>query len=107
MRWRVVCGRGETITCLRPSSALSRVLLPALGRPQRTQKPDFIFDLSHAEARRRRVLCIVVIPSEAEESCKGRVSREKISRKVEMTGHYFVSASSVVQLIEPAAGVRP
>src|SRR5262249_29627946 len=36
---RVVCGRGETIASRSPTSRLSNVDLPALGRPMRDTNP--------------------------------------------------------------------
>src|ERR1700746_2523029 len=40
MRFRVVCGFGETIATLRPTRVLTSVDLPALGRPTIATKPD-------------------------------------------------------------------
>src|SRR5215469_1268941 len=40
MRLRVVCGFGEMIASFSPTSALSRVDLPALGLPRMQTKPD-------------------------------------------------------------------
>src|ERR1700689_3721505 len=40
MRLRVVCGLGEMIASFSPTSALSRVDLPALGRPRMQTKPE-------------------------------------------------------------------
>src|SRR5215470_8297094 len=40
MRVRVVCGFDETAAICSPTSALSKVDLPALGRPMRAAKPD-------------------------------------------------------------------
>src|SRR5512140_694241 len=37
---RVVCGLGETMARLSPTSALSSVLLPAFGRPARATIPQ-------------------------------------------------------------------
>src|SRR5215813_2780511 len=43
MRVRVVCGFDETAAICSPTSALSKVDLPALGRPMRAAKPDLYF----------------------------------------------------------------
>src|ERR1039457_7116240 len=40
MRFRVVCGRGETIATLRPTSVFTSVDFPALGRPTMATNPD-------------------------------------------------------------------
>src|SRR5271170_1922610 len=40
MRLRVVCGLGETMATLRPTSLLTSVDLPALGRPTMATNPD-------------------------------------------------------------------
>jgi len=40
MRVRVVCGLAETAAMCSPTSALSKVDLPALGRPTRATVPD-------------------------------------------------------------------
>src|SRR5215475_12483320 len=40
MRVRVVCGFDDTAAICSPTSALSKVDLPALGRPMRAAKPD-------------------------------------------------------------------
>src|ERR1700732_222220 len=40
MRFRVVCGFGETMATLRPTSVLTSVDFPALGRPTMATKPD-------------------------------------------------------------------
>src|SRR5580704_3290942 len=40
MRSRVVCGVGETMATVRPTRVLTRVDLPALGRPTIATKPD-------------------------------------------------------------------
>src|SRR5580700_9034791 len=40
MRLRVVCGLGVTIETLRPTSVLTSVDLPALGRPTMATNPD-------------------------------------------------------------------
>src|SRR5262247_4075324 len=48
MRVRVVCGFDETAAICSPTSALSKVDLPALGRPMRAAKPDLCFSvISH------------------------------------------------------------
>jgi hypothetical protein len=39
-RWRVVCGRLVTMLTLRPTSALTSVDLPTLGRPTTATKPQ-------------------------------------------------------------------
>jgi hypothetical protein len=39
MRWRVVCGLDETMLTLAPTSALTRVDLPTLGRPTTAMTP--------------------------------------------------------------------
>src|SRR5262245_60382558 len=44
MRVRVVCGLAETAAMCSPTSAFSRVDLPALGRPMRAAKPDLCPD---------------------------------------------------------------
>src|SRR2546425_11236553 len=40
MRLRVVCGRGETIATLRPTSWFTSVDLPTFGRPRIATKPE-------------------------------------------------------------------
>src|SRR5215472_18631311 len=40
MRFRVVCGFGEMMASFSPTSALSSVDLPALGRPRIATKPE-------------------------------------------------------------------
>jgi len=40
MRLRVVCGRGETMETLPPTSVFTSVDLPALGRPMIAMNPD-------------------------------------------------------------------
>jgi len=40
MAWRVVCGTGVMIATLWPTTALSSVDLPTLGRPTMAQNPD-------------------------------------------------------------------
>src|SRR5271170_6193714 len=40
MRFRVVCGFGETIETLRPTSVFTSVDLPAFGRPTIATNPD-------------------------------------------------------------------
>jgi len=40
MFWRVVCGLSETIDTFSPSSWLSSVDFPELGRPMMETKPD-------------------------------------------------------------------
>src|ERR1700758_4168309 len=40
MRLRVVCGFGEIMASFSPTSALSSVDLPALGRPRMQAKPE-------------------------------------------------------------------
>lgn len=42
MRCRVVCTLGEVIASFSPMSALSKVLLPALGFPNMLMKPLFM-----------------------------------------------------------------
>src|SRR6476619_4943268 len=42
MRFLVVCGLSETMAIFVPTSRLSSVDLPALGRPTRETKPDFM-----------------------------------------------------------------
>jgi hypothetical protein len=39
MRFRVVCGRGETIASFSPTRRFSRVDFPALGRPMSDTNP--------------------------------------------------------------------
>ena len=41
IRLRVVCGLAVTIATFSPVRALSRVLLPTLGRPRMATNPDF------------------------------------------------------------------
>jgi len=41
MRLRVVCGFGEMMASFSPTSALSSVLLPALGRPRMQTNPEW------------------------------------------------------------------
>src|SRR5215475_8507444 len=43
MRVRVVCGLDETAAMCSPTSVLSKVDLPALGRPMSAAKPDLYF----------------------------------------------------------------
>src|SRR5262245_7749910 len=45
MRVRVVCGFDETAAMCSPTSALSKVDLPAFGRPMSAAKPDLCFSL--------------------------------------------------------------
>lgn len=40
MRFRVVCGLGETIASFSPTRAFSKVDLPAFGRPRMQTKPE-------------------------------------------------------------------
>src|SRR6059036_4268740 len=41
MRFRVVCGRGETIESFSPTRRFRSVDFPALGRPMSETNPDF------------------------------------------------------------------
>src|SRR5262249_36715494 len=45
MRVRVVCGLDETAAMCSPTRALSKVDLPALGRPMSAAKPDLCFSV--------------------------------------------------------------
>src|SRR5208282_1137145 len=57
MRLRVVCGLGDTIATLRPTSVFTSVDLPAFGRPTIATNPDLkamtqeLYAKPHAEVR--------------------------------------------------------
>src|SRR5271170_85260 len=51
MRVRVVCGLAVTIATFSPIRALSRVDLPALGRPRMDTNPDFKTETSPSSPR--------------------------------------------------------
>src|SRR5580704_329521 len=65
MRFRVVCGLGEMIASFSPTSALSKVDLPALGRPRMHTKPERngIGDQLLASAKHLAISFIVCVGS--------------------------------------------